>query len=97
MAESRPGVGLVATKGLRYGTRRLVADDDFMAPKRDARLLVAIGKARYATADARPEPGASPSASPSLGELRQQYQTKFGKRPFNGWDAEALQAKIAAG
>lgn len=94
MAESRPGVGLVATKGLRYGTRRLLAEDDFTASRRDARLLVAIGKARYATSDAR---AAEVPPGASLSDLRQQYQAKFGKRPFNGWDAEALQAKIAAG
>lgn len=39
---------LVATKGLRYATRRMAAGDEFVANNRDARLLVAIGKARHA-------------------------------------------------
>lgn len=38
---------LVATKGLRYATRRMMAGDEFVANNRDARLLVAIGKARH--------------------------------------------------
>ena len=94
MAESRPGVELTATKGLRYGTRRLQAEDDFTASKRDARLLVAIGKARYRTEDARAakvEPVAD--ERPALREL---YARKAGKKAFAGWDAETLKAKIAA-
>jgi hypothetical protein len=39
---------LIATKGFRYATRRMVAGDEFAANNRDARLLVAIGKARHA-------------------------------------------------
>ena len=27
--------------------------------------------------------------------LRAAYKDKYGKRPFNGWDAEALKAKVA--
>jgi hypothetical protein len=43
-------VDMIATKRLRYGTRRLSAGDPFEARHdRDARLLVGIGKARYAT------------------------------------------------
>jgi hypothetical protein len=26
--------------------------------------------------------------------LREQYQAKFGKRPFMGWDSETLRAKL---
>jgi hypothetical protein len=29
--------------------------------------------------------------------LRQEYQAKFGKKPFNGWDAATLREKIAEG
>lgn len=39
-------VDLIATKAMTYSTRRLQADDLFQANRRDARLLVAIGKAR---------------------------------------------------
>lgn len=46
-------VDMIATKGLKYGTRRLIAGDAFEARhERDARLLIGIGKARYATRDA---------------------------------------------
>lgn len=31
-----------------------------------------------------------------LKELRSEYQNIFGKKAFHGWDAEALQEKIAA-
>lgn len=40
---------LIATRRFIYGTRRLSADDSFEANNTDARILVAIGKARYAT------------------------------------------------
>ena len=37
---------LIATKSMRYATRRLQAGDVFEAKPRDARLLIAIRKAR---------------------------------------------------
>ena len=30
-----------------------------------------------------------------LSDLRAEYQTVVGKKPFHGWDAETLKAKIA--
>src|SRR3546814_19229776 len=43
-------VDMIATKKLKYGTRRLTAGDPFEARHdRDARWLIGIGKARYAT------------------------------------------------
>lgn len=45
---------MIATKRLTYGTRRLMADEPFTARTTgDARLLVALGNARYVTADAK--------------------------------------------
>lgn len=44
-------------------------------------------------------PGGSPRPDDPAGDLaalRAQYQDIFGKRPFHGWDAETLRAKIAA-
>lgn len=32
-----------------------------------------------------------------IADLRVAYQERFGKRPFMGWDADALRAKIAEG
>lgn len=43
------------------------------------------------------EMGASADGQDELPRLRGEYYAKFGKRPFHGWDAEALRAKIAAG
>jgi len=36
-------------------------------------------------------------ASDDVGALRDEYQARFGKRPFMGWDAETLRQKIANG
>jgi hypothetical protein len=45
-------VDMIATKRLKYGTRRLLPGDPFAARHdRDAKLLIGIGKARYATRD----------------------------------------------
>jgi len=82
---------LIATKSLRYGTRRLMADDGFQARPRDARLLVAIGKARYATEDAK---AADEAPVDDLAALRAEYQTKVGKKPYMGWDVATLRTKI---
>ncbi|WP_313444515.1 hypothetical protein [Brevundimonas sp.] len=78
---------LIATKTMTYATRRLQAEDTFTASRRDARILVAIGKARYVSSDA--------IADDDLPALRDAYKSKLGKRPFNGWDADTLRAKIA--
>lgn len=40
---------LIATRRFVYGTRRLSADDSFNATNTDARILVGLGKAKYAT------------------------------------------------
>lgn len=58
---------MIATKSMRYATRRLLPDDEFVAKNgRDARLLSAIGKARYATDGAAP---ALREAAPSAAEI----------------------------
>jgi len=61
-------IQMVATKAMTYSTRRLQADDLFPAKRRDARLLVAIGKARYAEgtqeAPAKPNPTPKPNRKP---------------------------------
>jgi hypothetical protein len=99
---------LVATKGLRYATRRMRAGDEFEANNRDARLLVAIGKARHArvpgSVEAPPasvvqkaEKVANPRSTGSndaLVKLRAEYTDLFGKKPFAGWKADELQRRI---
>ena len=88
-------VDLIASKSMTYATRRLKAEDAFGAKPRDARILVAIGKARYGTVDAVAA-DTVPAAKPDdIKALREAYQAKTGKRAFNGWDAAVLRAKIA--
>lgn len=88
-------VDLIATKSMTYATRRLKADDAFGAKPRDARVLVAIGKARYATTGAVAADEVRTVQPDDLKDLRDAYREKTGKRPFHGWDADALRAKIA--
>lgn len=88
-------VDLIATKSMTYATRRLKADDAFGAKPRDARVLVAIGKARYATTAAVAADEVRAPLVDGLKALRDAYKEKTGKRPFHGWDAATLRAKIA--
>lgn len=83
---------MIAAKGFTYATRRLLPEDPFTARTRgDARALEALGKARYATRPA--EPGFTDEAERPA--LRQKYEQALGKKPFAGWNAETLRAKIA--
>lgn len=97
---------LVATKGLRYATRRMMAGDEFVANNRDARLLVAIGKARHARVPGSveaPPPAVLQKAKNAVGgdgdkealnKLRAEYTDLVGKKPFAGWKADELQRRI---
>lgn len=78
-------VPMIATRDLTYATRRLKAGDAFEAvSSNDARVLRAIKKADHA-----------PDPADDISHLRSVYQEKFGKRAFNGWDADTLKEKIA--
>ena len=48
--------------------------------------------------DKNGKPGGSTTPEPTddMAKLRAEYTDLFGKRPFNGWDAAELQAKIDA-
>lgn len=90
-------VRMIATKDMTYATRRLRAGDeiaDVSGP--NARLLEALGRAR------RVEPGETKKEvkaevqADAKGALRDEYARVFGKKPFNGWDADTLREKIAA-
>lgn len=84
-------VPLIANREMSYATRRLMADDRFDASRNDARILVGLKRARLAE-----EEDAEAAAAAELAALRAEYQTKVGKRAFNGWDASTLREKIAA-
>ena len=84
-------------KSQSYMTRALQA--------RDPRFATILGKLGYdrrdvvaeAPKDGRKSKAATPTppaATDALPALRRQYQEVVGKRPFNGWDAEILKAKI---
>lgn len=78
---------MIASQAMTYGTRRLRAGDEFVAPRRDADILARIGRARV--------PDGKPSAEDELTGLRAQYQDVVGKRAYHAWDADELRKKIA--
>lgn len=99
-------INLKAIKALKYRTRRLLPDDDFRVKnEREARVLVALGKAvrndnpnrRVALDDARAKVGMEPISrdSEEIKALRDSYAERFGSRPFMGWSAEQLKEKLA--
>lgn len=84
---------MIANGRMTYATRRLVAGDAFEAHRQHARVLVAIGKARHA--DEKPARPATVPAQDEMTMLRAEYQRLVGKKPFGGWKADTLRAKIA--
>lgn len=85
-----------------YATRALKSND-----RRYERVFRKMG---YLRSDMQAEPvhpldhdadgrkGGSPKvdASDEMTELREEYLSVIGKRPFHGWDADTLRLKIAA-
>lgn len=102
---------LIALKPLRYRTRRLMAGDDFDATARDAKVFIGLKWAKpyprevgkldpppVAKVEARkPSPAAAVHTDSDLSALRAEYKAKMGKRPFPGWNAETLRAKMNEG
>lgn len=89
-------VPMIANKDMSYGTRRLKADEGFEANDRaQARLLTALGNARLVEAKPVKKASEKPQGD-DLADLRAEYTEKVGKRPFGGWNADTLRAKIAA-
>lgn len=81
---------LIASKAMTYATRRLQAGDTFTArTAADARVLIAVGRARHVN-----EPQ-SARAEGNINALRDEYLKVVGKKPYHGWDAGALAKKIA--
>jgi len=63
---------------------------------RDRRFATVLGKLGYAAQEVAPEAVDEPLAVDDLAALRAEYLEVVGKRPFHGWDADALREKIAA-
>lgn len=82
-------VPMIATKAMTYATRQLRAEEPFEANRSEARLLVALGRARLVEAQAEP-------SEHGIKALREEYLKVIGKRPFNAWDEPTLREKIAA-
>jgi hypothetical protein len=57
---------LIATKSLKYATRRLTAGDEFDATDMHARILVGARKARYAPKQEKVEPPPLPVPRPPV-------------------------------
>lgn len=93
------------TRSGRYGTRMLKAGAPILVSGPLAREMIALGRATLEKPtktkpqldhDRNGEPGGSKTATgDDIAALRAEYQAKFDKRPFNGWDADTLREKIA--
>lgn len=88
----------------RYGTRMLVTGDPFEATPRDAKVLIAaklahrqrdIGSIQPPPSSLRAKVAKPAAVDDDLAAAREEYQTKMGKRPFHGWSADELRAKMA--
>lgn len=102
---------LIALRPLTYASRRLQVGDYFTARTRsDARVLVALGKAKRGPSER--VPGKVPPPPPtviqkvapaaleqdaSAGDrdaLRAEYRRIVGKKPFHGWNEDELRKRI---
>lgn len=69
-------------------------------PQARARALIRTGAATrvdgvYQTRDMRAAPGSRPEPpAADLQQLRDDYQSLYGKRPFMGWKEDVLRQKI---
>lgn len=93
---------LVATKSMVYATRRLLPGDVFQASNMDARILLAIKKAKLervpGAIEAPPRPivvnAPNAAGDDALTKLRADYAEAVGKRAYHGWGAAELQRRI---
>lgn len=80
------------TRSGRYGTRMLTAGEPTIVSGPLAREMLALGRA---TAE-KPKRAKVEAPFDERVALRAEYEAKFGKKPFGGWDADTLREKIAA-
>ncbi len=91
---------IVAVKEVRYAGVSHLPGAEFEASDKDARLLVAIGKAALTRAPNKtdlPEPAEvaeEPAPLDEVADLRAEYTEQFGKRPFMGWSADELRERM---
>lgn len=98
---------IVASKSMRYGTRMLQAGDTFDAKERDARLLIAIGRAKLAPDE--PAPVVQPPTPaqvdairsvvepsiPLIEALRNEYRERTGAEPPKQWGIPKLTKEVS--
>jgi hypothetical protein len=81
---------LIATKPLTYNTRRLKAGEGFtVRSDKDARILVALRKARAAPAEV-----AAKTDDFDLDYLRNAYLEQKGEEPDKRWGAARLKREL---
>lgn len=95
-------VQLINVKLPSYGGKALRAGEPFQASIKDAKALVAVRMATYATRDiARAKPIAAKATRPlapeqtELARLRAAYEELARKKAPNFWKADQLRAQIA--
>jgi len=97
-----PSIRMVATKPLRYNTRRLQAGDDFECTWKQARRFEAAGDAIQDEPGRIPQPKIHKVKQPvqtvnPLQALRQEYKNLRGVKPDPSWDVARLSAEIKKG
>lgn len=95
---------LIATKSLTYATRRLRAGDGFIVRSdKDAKVLIAIGKAKPDLETAKPKARKAEKATaepaPSedqndLEKLRNAYLEQKGEEPDKRWGVARLKLEL---
>lgn len=83
---------LIATRNLRYATRALTAGDPFQASNQDARILVAIKKARPAPVEQTEQQSSSDDAEH---QALCDEATKLGIAVGPRWGEKRLKDEIA--
>lgn len=97
----------MAVTPTRKTIRRVPVGGTLLVSRRTARFLVRIGLAEIATMepnkgeyrrrDMQAETLPTAGAPVDMSALRAEYISVFGKRPFMGWDAAELRARIRRG
>jgi hypothetical protein len=89
-------VKMIATGLSRYGTRRLMAGDEFEATAKDAKLLKAIRKADYSKATAKAPPAIEQPPAPvaEIDALRAEFEARSGEAPDKRWGVPRLREEI---
>lgn len=93
-------VALINVKLPSYAGKALRAGDPFQATARDAKALVAVRMATYATRDIASKPRTPPkplAPAPDAAELvalRGEYEALAGKKALGFWKADQVRAQI---